>query len=385
MTSSFQVLHIITGLRQGGAEAALFRLVSATRDGVGHTIVSLGDEGTYGPDLRMLGWKVHTLNFPRGGIALGGLARLFHIIRDTKPDVVQTWMYHADLVGGLVAKLAGARTIIWGVRNSFAASGRMSLSARSVARICAWISPRVPQAIICNSERAAKAHQQMGYVANKFVVIPNGFDLSKLTLDESARKRVRAEWGVLESAPLLGLVARWDPQKDHANLLAALARISKKHTSWRCVLVGTGMDEENQALSELIDQFGVRENLILAGPRADIPMVMNALDLHVLSSLGEAFPNVVAEAMACGATCVVTDVGDAAFIVGNTGWIVPPSDAAALAQGIDHALMALSEQGRDKMGQKSRQRIEENFSVEKMATNFVETWRRMASQPGRDG
>jgi glycosyltransferase involved in cell wall biosynthesis len=318
------------------------------------------------------------MHFSRNRFSPVALIRLCRTIRRLNPEVIQTWMYHADLIGGVAARLVGTRSVVWGIRNSFAALRELSLSARMAARICALMSRVIPSAIVCNSARAALRHQEIGYLRDKFVVIPNGFDLSRFAIDDSARQRVRREWGVGESEVLLGCVARWDLQKDHANLLHALAVLSSKHPNFRCVLVGAQMSVENRELAALVRGLPIADRLILAGSREDIPAVMNSLDLHVLPSAGEAFPNVVAEAMACGTPCVVTDVGDAALVVGDAGWVVPPRDSSALAKAMDAGISSIAVEGRGSLGERCRRRIAENFSLEKTVAAYESVWRQVA-------
>lgn len=369
-----KVLHVITNLGQGGAEAVLYRLISASPPHMEHIVVSLMDEAYYGPLLRAAGVPVHSLFQPQGRITLGGLLRLRRVVVSTEPDVVQTWMYHADLVGGLVARWAGVRTVVWGIRNFNLDADKSSYSARTVVRVCAGLSKWLPAAIVCCSELATQVHQAIGYRADKFSVIPNGYDLIRFAPDQGARARLRAEWGILDNETLLGMVARWDPQKDHENLLGALAHLKAGETRFRCVLVGTSMNIGNATLAARLRGLRIEDRVILAGPRDDIPAVMNALDLHVLSSAGEAFPNAVAEAMACGTPCVVTDVGDAALIIGTTGWVVPPQNSDALACGIQQALAAVDANGRGILGRDCRTQISENFSLEKMVAAYIRLW-----------
>jgi glycosyltransferase involved in cell wall biosynthesis len=372
-----KVLHFIANLGQGGAEAVLTRLIMASPPTIEHVVVSLMGDAYYGPRLRAAGIRVHTIESPRGRVTLGGLMRLRRIVVAASPDVVQTWMYHADLVGGLVARSASVRAVVWGIRHSNLAADKTSFSARAVARLCAVLSRWVPAAIACCSVHATAVHQAIGYQANKFTVIPNGYDLARFTPDDAARARLRAEWGVVGNEIMLGMVARWDPQKDHENLLKALANLMAAGVNFRCILVGTGMHESNTALAGLLHSLVLQDRVILAGPRDDIPAVMNALDLHVLSSAGEAFPNALAEAMACGTPCVTTDVGDAALIVGETGWVVPPQNSERLAQGIFEGLAVLSSRGRAVIGNECRQRIKENFSVDRMVDAYVTLWQRV--------
>ncbi len=379
-TRTLRVLHVITGLGQGGAESVLFRLATYPEAGVEHTVISLTDEGIYGERLRAAGVAVRALGMKRGRVTLGGFMELRRLIADARPDAVQTWMYHADLIGGLAARLAGVRAIAWGIRNSGEHLERSSRSARLVLRACALLSGRVPKAIVCAAQKAAQRHADKGYRRDRLVVISNGYDLSRYAPDAAARARARAEWGVVGDAPVIGCVARWDPLKDHANLLRAVAALVRdgRDAGLRCVLIGRGMTADNPELGALIDRLGLRERLVLAGPSDDVPAAMNGLDLHVLSSCAEGFPNVVAEAMACGVYCVVTDVGDAAYIVGDTGVVVPAEQAEALARGIETALREVAARGRERAGEPARARVLEHFDLARMVQSYIAVWRRIS-------
>ncbi len=375
-----RVLHIITGLGQGGAESVLFRLATYPGTDVEHVVVSLTDEGLYGERLRAAGVAVHALGMKRGRVSLGGFMALRSLIASSRPDAVQTWMYHADLIGGLAARLAGVRAIAWGIRNSGEHLERSSRSARLVLRACALLSGRVPKAIVCAAQKSAERHADKGYDRERMVVIANGYDLSRFAPNDEARQRVRAQWGLPQDVPAIGCVARWDPLKDHANLLRAVAALVRdgRDAGLRCVLIGRGMDTANAELAALIDRLGLRDRLVLAGPSDDVPAAMNGLDLHVLSSCAEGFPNVVAEAMACGVYCVVTDVGDAAYIVGDAGVVVPPEQSEALARGIETALREVASRGRARAGEAGRARVLENFDLARMVQSYVAVWRRIS-------
>jgi glycosyltransferase involved in cell wall biosynthesis len=370
-----KILHIITGLERGGAEAVLFRLATATSAEAGHVVISLTGEGVYGPRLTERGIAVHALHFPRGRLTARGLLQLWRMIRSIKPDAIQTWLYHGDLVGGLAGRLAGIRAVYWNIRNSTLSPGVTSRRTRLTARICALMSGWLPAAISCCSERAVQVHQELGYRADKLTVIQNGYDLAHFSRRPDARERLRREWGIPPEMPLLGMAARWDPQKDHASLLSALASLARAGKEFRCVLAGSGIERSNPHLLRLIQARGLEDKVLLLGPRDDIADVMNALDLHILSSsYGEAFPNVVAEAMACGTPCVVTDVGDAAAIVGSAGWVAPPGNTAALLQSIELAVDALLTRPRDEISSACRQRIVENFGIDTMVAAYRNLW-----------
>ncbi|MCD6732481.1 MAG: glycosyltransferase [Burkholderiaceae bacterium] len=372
-----RVVHIITGLDSGGAEAVLHRLCCAdTADA--HTVISLVDDGVFGQPLRDAGITVHCLGMPRSRVTVDGLRRLWRLLRTVRADVVQTWMYHADLLGGVVARLAGLRRIYWGIRNSDLERGASRLSTIGVARLCALLSRHIPHRIVCCAQRAAAIHAAMGYDASKVVVIPNGYDLGLFKPDAGARGLLREEWRIPDGTCLLGMVGRFDAQKDHCSLLRALELIHRRGIDFRCVLVGTGMSPDNPTLAGWIEAGNLGGRVHLLGRRKDIPAVMNALDVHILSSrFGEAFPNVLAEAMACGTPCVTTDVGDAAEIVGDTGWVVKPDCPEDLATALGEAIAGVSSRSEWHGRQVTcRARVEERYSIDRMVAAYRETWQR---------
>ena len=371
---------MITGLQCGGAETVLARLVLETCSEFDHIVVVLRDEAYFGPVLRARGIAVHALDIGHRRGMFGGMSALVRIIRRERPEIVHTWMYHADLLGGLAARLAGVPSVVWGIRNTNLDVAAIGRSARFAAWACARLSSRVPHIITCNSYEAECVHTAFGYRAARFRIIPNGCDIERFRPDPAVREATRAVFAVAPCEVLIGMVARWDTQKDHANLLNAMGRVAKQRQDVRLLLAGAGMDWANAQLVEGVRAAGLDGRVILAGQRDDVPAIMNALDLHVLSSLGEAFPNVVAEAMSCGTPCVVTDVGDAARIVGDTGWIVRPRDSLALATAIEIALVALEKYGRQALGNRCRTLIVENFVMTRMTEAYAGLWRELRNQ-----
>lgn len=370
-----KVCHVITGLADGGAEAVLYRLCTYRQPNYRHVVIAFGPEDKYAPMLREAGVETHCLGLPRGRLTPGAVIRLLSLLRHYKPDVVQTWMYHANLVGGVVARLAGRRNVVWGLHHTSLVPGTTGKTTRLVNRLCAWLSASVPSRIVACADSARRAHEGDGYEPSKFVVIPNGYETAKFAPDSAAREAIRRELGVGAETPLIGLVGRWHPDKDHTNLLAAFARVTERLPQAQLVLAGTDCTRDNGALLAQLRDLGFEGAVHLLGRRSDVPAIMNALDLHILSSSSEAFPNVVAEAMACGTPCVVTDVGDAALIVGGTGWVVPPRDPARLAGAIEEALDERSDAGRwQGRSSAARNRILEEFSLEKMVERYHRVW-----------
>ncbi len=369
-----KVMHVITGLNQGGAEGVLLRLISGTQESYEHTVVSLIADGVVGPKIRALGVEVITLDMPRGRLTLRGLWRLRQAIAKARPDVIQTWMFHADLVAGLVAKLAGNPPVVWGIRHSDLDDGATKRSTRVVASLGSRLSGCVPTSVVWNSREAMRMHFARGYHPRDARVIPNGFNMGQLHPDQVARDRVRQELSVGSSELLVGDIAHWSPEKDHDNLFKALAILKSRGTMVRCLLAGNGMTDDNEGLIAAIARHGLSDDVMLLGFRSDVPDLFNAIDLNVLPSLGgEGFPNAVGEAMACGTPCVVTDVGDAAMIVGDVGWVVPPREPDLLADAIDQALQAIQSDG-PTLSTKCRSRIAENFGLEAMCNAFIDVW-----------
>ncbi|MBE94419.1 glycosyltransferase [Marinobacter sp.] len=370
-----KVVHIITGLNDGGAEGVLTRLCLHSEQAQ-HVVISLMDEGKYGPLLSRSGVTVHCLEMNPGKPSIVRFFRLIRVIREEQPDLVQTWMYHADLLGGIAARLAGVRRVFWSIRHSTLEKGKSKRSTIMIARLCAILSGWVPDEIICCANKARYVHKDIGYSARKLSVIPNGYDLSRFRPDCAAGARVRAELGLSANDFIIGNVGRFDPLKDHSNLLQALARVAGCKIPFRCLLIGKGLSPDNTGLIKQIATLGLQDSVLLIGQRSDVPAVMNALDLHVLSSLSEGFPNVLAEAMACGTPCVSTDVGDALDILGDRDACCNARDPKALAEVIIKSAREWQQYPLVWQARKvaSSQRISEKFSIEVMVEAYEACW-----------
>ncbi len=356
---------IITNLATGGAEMMLHKLLqNIDRSRFQPTVISMMGKGEIGPRIEALGIPVYTLGMRRGIPNPWVAVRLARLLRRLQPDVVHTWMYHADLLGGLAARLAGCHRVVWCLRNSNLSRTENNRSTLAVVKLCAALSGRVPRVIVSCSVRARQVHAAVGYVDEKIHVIPNGFDLDRFVPDAAARASVRAELGLPHDAPLVGVVARYDPQKNHLGLVQAATQVLAQWPQVHFVLAGKDVDGGNAELQAAIATHpGLAAHMHLLGRRDDVPRLMAAFDVLALSSShGEAFPNVLGEAMACGVPCVVTDVGDSAEIVGRTGRVVAVGDMAGLARELV-ALLNLPADERAALGQQARQRVQENYEI----------------------
>ncbi len=370
-----KVMHIITGLDDGGAEAVLFRLISKSQN-YSHVVVSLMDEGKYGPVFEAMGIRVFCLGMSPGRLSFSSVWQLRSCIVSESPDVVQTWMYHADFLGGIAARISGIRTIVWGIHHSTLEKGKAKGTTIAIAKVSALLSHVVPEKIVCCAKKSLEVHRDIGYSRNKMIVIPNGYDLSEFMVDDLSASQLRASLGIGSETFLLGKVGRYDPFKDHENLLSALYELKLSGADFKCLLVGRGLTSETPKLVARINELGLTDKVILAGQRTDIPAVMNALDLHVLSSSSEGFPNVLAEAMACGTPAVSTDVGDAGEIVGDPALLCPPRNPKALSELMLTMRGEWLERPDDWANRRMRcvEHIKNKFSIERMVAAYEQCW-----------
>ncbi|WIW87085.1 glycosyltransferase [Sphingobium sp. V4] len=367
------VQHITTSLDVGGAQSMLVKLVEATaskRNGVRPAVLSLMPPGTFEQRLRQINCPTYTLGMTRGYPGPIALLRLLRITTMLQPDLLQGWMYHGNLAASM-AQLAVRRRVplLWNVRHSLADPKVEKLASRALLSLSARMSRNV-DGIIYNSRTAAQEHAAIGFDPARAIHIPNGFDLTRYRPDPSARQRFRSLFGIGEQGLVVGMVARNHPMKDHAMLVRAMGRMLAGGRDCRLLLVGPGMDAADPALMRSIAEHLPPEMVAIAGERTDVADWLPGLDILALSSAwGEAFPNILGEAMACGVPCVATDVGDSAWVLGEGGRIVPPRDADAMAAALG-SLADLPDDARRRMGATGRARAVEHFDINDIAVQY---------------
>jgi glycosyltransferase involved in cell wall biosynthesis len=358
-----KVTHVISNLDGGGAETMLYRLLCRMNPACfENEVISLTDLGTLTAKIRLAGVPVRALGMKRGVPNPFSLARLHQWIRASKPQIVQTWMYHANLIGGLAARLAGEIPVVWGVHQANLDPQLNKLLTVWTAKGCARMSRWLPSYILFVSQASLLLHTKVGYAARRMEVIPNGFDLHEFSPDSTARLSLRRELGIAEDGLVIGMAAHFRPEKDHHNFVQAAGRVHAVNPEVHFVLCGLGVTSDNQQLVKWIADAGIQSRCHLLGERRDIPRLFSAIDIATSSSLSEAFPLSVGEAMACGTPCVVTNVGDSALIVGATGRVVAPGNPDALAE----AWRELIESGpemRRYLGMAARGRVQQHFAL----------------------
>jgi len=372
------IIHLITGLGIGGAEMMLYRL-AVNSSFFKHSVVSMTDIGLIGEKIRIAGISIYTLKMQKGIPDPRAIWRLVGLLRKEKPKILQTWMYHANLLGLIAGKLARVPYIVWGIHHSnLDPQGNKKMTIK-VAKWCARLS-RYSSVIVACAETSRNVHVDLGYCPDKIRVIPNGFDLKVFEPDGNARKKVRDELGFSRNTILIGLVARFDPQKDHANFLQATTILGRYFSNVHFILCGDGITPDNQKLYRLVKQSGIEDKIHLLGQREDISNLTATIDIaSSSSSYGEAFPIVVGEAMSCGVPCVVTDVGDSALIVGDSGIVVPPQNPRALAEAW-RKLIVMGHKGRRQLGRTARKRIEQKFSLNEIVNKYESLYKELIAK-----
>jgi len=358
------VTHLITGTSTGGAETMLHKLVSRIdRQRFDVNVISLTTAGEIGRRMIDEGISFRSLDASRSVLDPSAFVRLIQALRRIGPDILQTWMYHADLAGGLAARFARSIPVAWNIRHSDLDPDHMKKRTIRVANWCARLSRRLPDRIVCCSRASLETHAAIGYDRDRMVVIPNGFDTSQFVPDSSARGSLRKELGMERDAPLIGLVARYHPQKDHATFVRAAGILHAEIPGVHFVLCGNGVTAGNRDLAEMIGEAGLEGTAHLLGQRADITRIQASLDIASSSaSSGEGFPNIIGEAMSCGVPCVVTDTGDSSEIVGDCGIVVEQGEPEALAAGWKE-ILAMNPEARGALGVRCRERIEKNYEI----------------------
>lgn len=371
----YRIHFVISNLGTGGAEMMLLKLLSRIdRSVFTPDITSLTDLVPMGEKFYEIDVPVRILGMPRRFPDPRWIFRLAKTFETCRPHLIQTWMYHADLIGGLAAKLAGGIPVIWNIRHSDLDPRSSKLLTRLTAKSCARLSTFLPTKIICCAEIAKQVHVKLGYDPSGMHVIPNGFDLEKFKPNPEARKDTCMELGIPLDSTIIGLVARFHPEKGHQTFVQAAARLRAKTPNGHFILCGDGITWENHELTTWIEAAGLRNSFHLLGRRNDIPRLTAAFDIATSSSLSEGFSNTIGEAMACAVPCAVTNVGDSSLIVGETGRVVPARNPEALTCAWEE-LIALGAEGGKRLGNSARQRILKYFSLDKIVSQYEDLYR----------
>jgi glycosyltransferase involved in cell wall biosynthesis len=374
-----KIVYIVTSLMTGGAEIMLCQLLSKLdRDRFAPVVISLKDRGTLGDRIESLGIPLYPLQIRSAVPTPMAFWRLIRLIRQLQPDVIQGWMYHGNLAAQLVSmSCPGHIPVLWDIHASLYSLALEKKTTAMVIRAGAKLS-QYSNKVVYVSQISQAQHEALGYSKSKSCFIPNACDPSLFKPSAEARTSVRAELGLADTSFLIGLICRYHPMKDHANFLRSAALLAQSHPAVHFVLAGQGVNAQNSTLTQLLEELGIAHRVHLLGERYDTPRLIAGLDLvSSASAYGEAWPVVLTEAMSCGVPCVVTNVGDSAWLVGDTGLVVLPRQPEALATAWQ-TMIELEPTQRRAMGNAARQRIIHDFSLESLVSQYETLYEQVA-------
>lgn len=369
------VLHIITGLSTGGAEWMLYHLLNKTnRSKITPVVVSLMDRGSLGDRIAELDISIYILDMKQGMLDISAIWKLRNIVSQVKPDIIQGWMYHGNLAAQIGNFLTLNRTsTIWGIHHSISSLSSEKKTTQLIIKLGSILSKYVSK-IAFVSQNSQRQHHSLGYTSENSCTIPNGFNTSLFKPSDELKLKVRRDLGLSTDSILIGSIARYHPMKDHANFVKSAALLIQEFPDVYFLMVGTDINQDNYKLYKLIQDLGMEERIHLMGERSDMSSIIPSLDiLSSSSAYGEAFPLVLGEAMCCGVPCAVTDVGDSAWIVGQTGKVVQPRSSQELANAWKE-LILLGVEGRKKLGKMARNRIVKHFSLDTVVAQYEDLY-----------
>jgi len=363
------VTHLIVGLGKGGAETTLYQVLKYRNDtSIQHKVISFGAAHYYEEPIRELGIELVDLQLKKRPAT--SLWKAFQAIKGT--NTLCCWMYHANLIGYYLGKLAGVERIVWCIRHSSLDKKNTKEFTLRINRWCVKLSRNVT-AVAYNGEAARRAHEAAGYDERKSVVLGNGCDCTAYHPDPAAGRVLRQDLGISAEERIILSVTRNHPIKDIPTFLCAFSELKKKLPDTVAVLCGNKVTPEDKHMSELCQSSSLKigEDVYLLGLRDDVPQLMAGCDLFVLHSASEAFPNVLIQAMACGCLCVSTDVGDAKKVLSQTEWVVEPGNAAVLASRMEN-LLKLDLKKSQMLRRQNRERVQEAFEIKRVVKDYEE-------------
>ncbi len=369
------VLHIINSLEVGGAETFLSRLILNDKSNKHIVVCLIKNNSKLYKILKKNNILIYNLNFNNVFNSIYFSLKLLKIIYQINPDLIQTWLYHSDLIGGVIGKVFFRKKIIWSIRTSLENSEDYKLTTRLICKLNSKLSHWIPSSIIFCSNRIFHEHINIGFKKEISSVIQNGVDMN-VFFRKQLNERDYLKKYFPNNVTRFAIIANFVPQKDHFSLIRAIERLSKKQYKFKVLLIGRMENDFNfnyKFLLDYIHESKVHNLVDFYGFSSDIPNILRNIDFLILSSKSEGFPNVLIEAMASGVPCISTNVGDAAEIVGLSGWICPPQNHIALSNCIEKALKVDSYEY-DALSRKCVERVKNNYDIKKMVKKYSDIY-----------
>lgn len=356
-----QVTHLIVGLGKGGAETMLYQILKyRTNPDLRYKVISLGAAHYYEDPIRQLGVEIIEVSFRKK--PLSSVVKILRNLRST--DTLCCWMYHANLIGYYLGKLAGVKHIIWNIRHSNLDPALNNVTTLRLNKWCARWSGKV-SVIAYNGQQARKIHEEIGYCSEKGIVLNNGVDCEEFRPMPEDKALLRAELGIRDNQQVVLSLTKDHPIKDIPTYIQAFAMLHKEQPDTVAIMCGKGVEEGNQQIADFccINGLKVGSDIFLLGMRHDVPRLLAGCNLFVLHSAGEAFPNTLIQAMSCGCLCVATDVGDVRKILNDDLFVCPPQEPKALADRISEAL-CLPDAKKAITKEKNRSRVVRKYCIQ---------------------
>ncbi len=373
-----KIVHIITGLDKGGAEKALFKILKSMCNSYSFEIICLGKQGYYSKEINDLNIPIYYLNLKYKPFSFFfGLIKTYKLLKEINPDIVQTWMYHADLIGGIASKISNVKKIYWTIVTSNTKISFLGIKTFLILCICALLSYLVPTKIICVANTAIVSHKKMLYKSNTFIFIPIGFEKNlyskKITNSLDLKLIIKNK---INGNLILGHIARWHPNKNQKLLIELLSVLQNKKINFFCVMIGNNFNSHNTELKNLLIKFEInKKNILLIDEVKSIDLFIQQFDLFILTSLGEGMPNVIGEAMSNSIPCIASNVGDCKNLIGDTGWIFESNDINQLVSSVEKAIKLKSDKEKwIKKKNECQNRLFKNYSINNMKYKYDKLW-----------
>ncbi len=368
-----KIIHIITSLNTGGAEVMLYKVLSnKLNKKFDNYVISMRDMGSFGAKIENLGVKVITLNMQKKWHFITAIFKLISLAIKISPNVIQGWMPHGNVAAFFMHIFARNSLLSFNIRQSLYDISLEKYFTQIVIKLNKFLS-KYADTIIYNSIVAKQQHEEFGFCSNKAIVIANGFDIEKFCFSMDARLKIRVKLNIAKTAIVIGHIARFHPMKDHKNFIQAAKKVLIKNPAIHFIMSGTDVDSNNNFFNDNIGKE-IKNNFHLLGNVDNVHNLMSAIDIMVSSSsYGEAFPNILGEAMACSVLCVATNVGDSKYIIDKFGKIVPVKDSTALAIAIIE-LSSLTTKQKNQLTTGAYNRVKNNFSLSIISNKYINVY-----------
>lgn len=378
-----KIIHIINSLKKSGAESSLYRLTKFHKEKyenkIDITIITLIDNGFYEADLKKRGIKVFSLGIKKNNNYFKLLQKIFKFrdfIKKERPDIIQSWMYHSNFLT-IFIPIKFSKNIFWNIRHTVLNLKISKKTTILISIFCAIFSRFVPKKIIYCSEKSIKFHEKVHYYdRNKTVLIDNGFSNKIFFPSKHKRFSFRKKYNLKQSNIVLGFAGRYALEKNINSLLLGFSEISEKNKNIYLCMAGKNINIQNNELMSYINNYNINEKVILLNEQKNLLKFYNGIDLLLLTSHTESFPNVIAEAMLCSTPVLSSDVGCAKKIINNCGFIMKDNNPLTLSNNLQK-IIKIFKNNKKKwqiLKSKSNSRIKRDFSIDKMANMYLKIW-----------